>query len=389
MKLIALSFLILLTSCLKNSGGVIVNNTEPTVSTTNNGPYGGQIENDEVIPLPTVYDTNYNSFDLEQKIALANSGDTIIIDKNIDLNYPVQITKPIKIKALNKNINITGINLVQMFNIEDYNVEFEGFNFYMYNILKLINTQLDLMGKPIYGNVILKNNKFYLSGKSQIKIYGNDISFLNNTIFGLTTIDRDLFLLDILGNNINIYSNNIFDMNKHYSGGLLISRSNLGNIKDNFIWINAKKLNAAISLDEVQNYNIEDNRLYDSNSTRIKNNGFTEDINIDGSIAISIKNSSNIFNNGKTNYYYASHSLLTDEGDVNGSSNIQMLNNTSIPYVVKESLFNNISSEDYTPICLIGLNPTISLTTIQTGQNYIMENNSILYYTGAIKPACL
>lgn len=384
---------ILFVSSCNDGGGVITNTKEiPPTVTVYAGPFGGPIVNDQVIPPPTPYETNYTSYDLEQMIIKANDNDIIQIDKNVDMNYSIEITKPITLKSIaGKRIKITGQNLIQLFSLANNNINFDGIDFYMYNTEKMLNSQLDNVGNPVYGMVNITNSSFYLSGKSQAKIYANDLLFKNNSIFGFTTVIRPISLVDLTGNNLNIYANNIIDMTNNYQGGLLVNRSMSGNIKENFIYVYAQLFNGAISIDSSSNYNVESNSLYDNNSTRVKNNGFNLDPDNDGSIAISIRNSSNIFDNSKKNKYNAIHYLISDSlsGLPGASSGLGLSSIQSVVAVDFSKMFNHISSSDYTPICLIGQNPAISIIPFLNGNSYLLNSAQLLYYSGSIKPACL
>lgn len=404
MKLIAHNFLLFLSllfySCKNDGGGVISTSSQPptpTVVTPDNdfyGPFGGPINNDEVIPLASPFNPPLTTYDLDQLINNVNSGETLILEDDINFNYSLLIEKPIKLfGSSQKRVKLSAKNLLNLIQSDVNNVVIENFDIYLYNVESFIISPVNNVGKPTKSFLKLKNNRIFLSGKSSAKILFNNLILENNSFFGLSSNDRNFPILDITGDNIDIKGNFIIDNTLKYLNTLSLLQVSNANIDSNVIVAYAKGYFASITLRQSSDINISNNILYDRNSARIKNDGYSIDPNVDGSIAISIQESTNVYDQN-SNSYFATHSLITDMGNNIGNGVVESSNITMDNFVLKNSdispsqIFNNQSSMDFTPICLLGVNPLLTLTPNINWQSYIIQSGTELYYAGAIKPAC-
>src|SRR5690606_35063627 len=132
---------------------------------------------------------------------------------------------------------------------------------------------------------------------------------------------------------------------------------------------------------------IQHNVLADGNSSRIRNLTPQPDPQYDGSITIAINDSDYVTDNGEENYYNATHFQLSDI-NFGLSTNINFGSGTSVDVFDNEDLFNHPASSDYTPLCDLIDNPTIK-NSIVSGWNSYVTMLGVVYYAGAIKPACL
>lgn len=376
-------FFILLFGCGSNNGGVVSTST-PDTTTPSTTKYNGPIQNDVAVPDISTYSPPLTSYDLEQKINQANSGDTIILDKDINMNYSIIIDKPLTIKSLNR-ISINATNLTTLFFMYSNNVNFENIKFNLYNCQNVIQAQTNNIGLPIYDHLSFFNNLFLLNGNSTLKAIANNINIKNNTIIGLSTTNRDISLASFIGNDINILGNLIFDTTNNYQSGILIQRNNNANINNNIVKVFAKLLYGSITLIEANNINIQGNTLIDQNTTRTFNDGLNLDPDNDGSIGIAIKQSNNVFDNNIPNKTYATHMYISDLGSINGSTNIN-LNSLTTNNTDNSLIFSGVN--DYTPVCLVNINPVFSILPMNNYQTFTSTNFGLIYYAGAIAPAC-
>lgn len=399
MKLVNYVFLILLSltliSCKDEGGGVIVvEDPEVYVPPVFQGPFGGPVVGDSQVPAPSPYLPPYATFELQALINDTPDGGTLELERDADLkNFGLNISKAITITSkpgLTKPVKIKATGLTTLFNMQADNLTFSNLIFELININEFVSGDIDPISTlPLYSGLNMTNSQVLLRGSSSLLINLNGVSIQKSTILGLSGFRRneDLAVARFKGNNLTLTSNLFADVYNSYTTtiGLLDVEGAL--IKENVIRSYASKLYGAITATDIKDISLESNILYDANVDKI-NIEFGEDPELTGSIALSFQFADNFTDNGLTNSFNA-QLFRYDDVDEGGSININLSPGNNVNAFDGEDLFNFLPTEDFTPYCGIGTNPTISVTPKASWSSYVRQNNSTLYYAGAIKPACL
>lgn len=242
-------------------------------------------------------------------------------------------------------------------------------------------------GTPTVSNFSLEKSIVKLRGLSSFNISMNGILISKSTILGLSTARQsNLNMSKFVGNNLTLLANNFIDVFDSYSNSILLFKNDGVLIQENVVRCYCEKFLAAVSANEVKNMTIRGNLLHDRNENKSNSNLGNVDV---GSLAISFQLSDNISDEGFANLYAAQIFRLDDEEE-GGSFNINLSPGLSINPFPNTELFNYLPSEDFTPICELGGNPTISTVSKPSWSSYFSTRfGQTLYYSGAIKPACL
>lgn len=399
MRYLLLSFLLILSACndtVKGGGGVIVvtedsQPTTPSEPPPYTGPFGGPILNDDAVPLPSPYLPPYTFYEIQEMIDRANPGDTVVIDRDVNAIFGISISKSIKLTSPpDKIINFVGRNISSsLFTTLGNNVELSRIKFDLQNVAAFYTGNI-VTGE--FSGLILKESIIELSGISVLKINLDGVNLKNNTIVGLSNgVNESRALVELSGNNAQIIGNTIVDLKDSYGLGLSLRVVDTAEVRGNVIKCNCKMLGMPIRAFSLEHAIVSENILEDTNSGRLGNNGYYPDEDFDGSFGIGLELSHYVSDGGISNKFFADRYAIDDRNSpVTGhSDNINLLAGIPIPMFTNEQLFNYIPTKDWTPICNIGNNPSIS-TTAKTGWlSYTRANSQVLYYTGAIQPGCL
>ena len=387
-----LTLFLFLTACSQEGGGVIVTQDpqQPDIGSPQSHSGDPGIPDDPLAPDPE--DPRPYTFDQFQ--TLVNNtpdGGTLELEKDAEFFGAVNLTKSLTITSspsLGRNAVITSYN-GNPWILNANNISMNHLTFNLYNNLEFASGSLT-GGFPTYSNLALDHLILKLQGRSSVKVTVNGFYMTNSTVLGLSqSRQTDIPLMSIIGNNFFVAANNIIDVTDNYQGGLFLTGNLGGTVTSNVIRVFAEPFYGAISLRQVDGINLSRNILYDRNTTKINaliGNGLT------GSVAISFENSNNISDGGSPNAFNATYFNLN-----NTSTNINLTPGSTKPPFTNADLFNNLDSEDYTPMCLTsnpGLssqfpNPFISWESYSvTHPNPSGYEDVTLYYSGAIRPAC-
>lgn len=388
-----LALIIPLSACKesKNGGGVIVKTEQPQGPTSPppfTGPFGGPILNDQPIPDPSPYLPDYNGFDLENLINQAGSGDIIELDRDVRLSSSFSINKTVKIRSKpGMRVRIFGSNLPDLASTGFSNVEFKNITFILHNVNSFMTA-----GNPLVTGLVLDNVTVELSGTSSFKIFMNGVTIKNSTILGYSNLlDPESRLVNLSGNNFSILANTIVDVNQTYGSALFLDQVANSVVRSNVIRCYCQLLGAPIRTFTVDNTIISGNVVHDANQGRLANSGSFEDPDLDGSFGLALQYAHFISDEGVANKFNADRFAIDDTyvpGDPNISSDISLITTAAIPAFGNNQLFNFPATKDWTPICALGTNPTLSLNPVTGWSSYVTQNNTTIYYSGSIKPAC-
>lgn len=395
MKILALFFLMFLTACDQEGGGVIVTQSPPPVDVGVPQSHSGNpgIPDDALAGLPA--DPRPYTFDELQTLVYATpAGGTLELTKDAELFGQVIIDRPMTVtssSALGRNALIKSYSgspwVIQSDNIVMHHLSFD-----LYNNIDFASGSLN-SGIPTYNNLSIDHLIVKLRGRSSMKVTVNGFIMRNSTILGLTKYRQtQVPMMSITGNNFSVLGNTLFDVYDNYEGGLFLIGNQGGNVSDNVIRVFAEPFRGAISLRQVDNITLSRNILYDRNTT--KTNSIIGN-DLQGAVAISLESSNNVRDNSSPNLFNANYFTLID---VTNSTNINLTPGASKTAYTNGDLFNNLVTEDFTPICL----PTNATFTNQTPKPFLFwqddlvpadspnlyYQNVTIYYAGAIRPAC-
>jgi hypothetical protein len=387
MKKINILILILLSltfiGCSDEGGGVIVTqDPPPSGPTTVPGPFGGPINNDDPIPPASAYNPPYNSDTLQALVDAASAGDTIFLDRDAQLTFPVAINKPLKIQSepsLGRRAKIRSSNSASTFSITVSNVELSNLEF------DLANSSLVASGEA-FTDLVVEKSLIKLRGTSSFNLNTSGAIVRENTILGLATSrNKNLSMVELSGSNITFISNIVVDVLDSYRNSLFLSSAEGMSIQDNILRCFCEPLFAPVTLNNSLDIILRSNLLHDRNTN--KNNALVVGTDL-GSVAISFQSSSNISDSGFANSYAAQIFRLDDEEE-GDSTLINLSPGLVINPFGNDDLFNFLPTEDFTPICNAS-NLGISLTPRPNWRSYVgSSSGNTYYYPGAIKPACL
>lgn len=380
--------LIFLISCKEEGGGVIVtedpNASQPPVY---QGPFGGPQGGDSNVLGPSPYLPAYSTFELQDLINNTPEGGTLELDRDVVISsFGLTINKPITITSSGalKKIKVSQISSV--FNLYSNNLTLRNLSFELINTSTFVESG-DNAG-DYFSGVTMDKIVVLLRGTSFVNIIANGTVIQNSSIIGLSQVKRpEMPIVKLKGNNISVIGNNILDATNKYTLGLGLLNVTGAVIKENVIRCYCDSFYGAISGSLLNDIVLESNILHDANDN--KENVNFGDTSVDkGSIALSFIDTINMVDNGFSNTYSAQLFSFDDieEGD---SSGIILTPGNTIPAFGSNVLFNYMPTEDLTPYCGIGNNPTISLSPKNSWQSYQLNGGGTLYYSGAIKPACL
>lgn len=391
--ILLLSLCLNLTACKDEGGGVIVVE-DPKAETPTppyQGPFGGPISGDEEVPDPSPYLPAYDAFALQELINNAQPGDTLELDRNVDLrNIGLIIDKPLTITgaaSLNRPVLFKATNVSSLFYLMSNNLTLNNIKFDLFNTPEFAATSY-IGSTPEFGNLTLSRSQVLLRGNSSLVIKLSGVLINQSTIIGLSTVKKDTIgVARIQGTNITLTGNNFIDATNSYISALGLVDVVGAVVRENVFRSFAPIYYGAITLSDVKDMVLESNVLYDANVGK-ENSQFGTDPEFTGSVAISFQFIDNLSDNGLTNSFNAELFRL-DDFDEGFSTNINLVPGALVNIFDKDNLFNFFPSEDFSPFCAIGTNPTISATPKSTWSSYVRQNGSTLYYSGAIKPACL
>lgn len=393
MKTILALFLTLALVGCKDDGGGVISKTEtpaaPTAPPPFTGPFGGPIANDSSIPDPSEYLPPLTAFDLEVLIFNAVDGGIIELDRDIELRYTPSIYKSVKIRSKpGKRVKLIARNLANMFSTNSNNIEFLNIDFELYNTPSFISN-----GNQAGSGLVLDRVKVELNGTSSFVINMQGVNLKNSTVLGLSNIiDETRPMIRLRGNNHSIIGNTIVDVRNAFYSGIYLDGVASSSIKNNIIRCHCLRLGAPIRAFIFDNSEVSGNIIYDSNAGRLENGGYFADPDLDGSFGLALQYSHFITDNGIANKVNADRFLIDDRfvpNDPNVSANNSFIETATIPAFGENQLFNYPPTKDWTPICALGTNPTLSTTAVTGWQSYVTAENVTVYYSGALKPGCL
>lgn len=384
--------LVFLTACSQEGGGVIVTQDPqlPDVGTPQSHSGDPGIPDDPLADTPENL-LPYTTYELQLLVDATADGGTLELTKDAELFGSVNLYKSLTITSsasLGRNAVIKSFNGSPWVIAAD-NISMNHLTFDLYNNIEFASSSM-IGGLPSFNNLSLSHLIVKLRGRSSMGVTVNGFLMQNSTILGLSQFRQtDVPLMTITGNNFTVLGNNIFDVYDNYQGGLFLTGNFGGNVSENVIRVYAEPFMGAISLRNVNNITLSRNTLYDRNSG--KNNALLGTGFI-GSVAISFENSNLIVDNSSPNLFNATFFVLE-----NSSTNISLTPGPIKAPFNNGDLFNNLASEDFTPMCLVsnagldGQNPTpfFSWSSYNvTAPNPSGFENVLLHYAGAIKPAC-
>lgn len=411
MNFVKILFLILfslnLVSCDQEGSGVVtVSNPKAPVETPTNpepveppftGPFGGPVDGDSAVPDPSEYVAPYESWEIQAMIWEASAGDTIYLTKDAELTMGIDVNKSLNFAShpsLSRPVRIKAQSLPSLFSVSANNISFYNLIFDLRNVGEFLTSEISMVtGKSLYAGLNINRTQFILRGLSSLIATYNGVSMIQSSVIGLSNIRRDSIgdnrhpLVFFQGDNISITGSNLIDATDNYTVPLYFSYNQGITVRENvirgFVW----RYMGPIGITHVTNGLVQGNFLHDANTDKV-NLDFGYDEEEVGSIAIGVEQSTQITDGGQYNYYNAQKFTLTDELE-GGSTNISLTPGLQILPFDKDDLFNYPSTEDFTPLCDMSKNPSISTTPKSTWSSYQLGDGTILYYAGAIRPACL
>lgn len=300
-KIILLSFLFLC-ACQDDGGGVVRNDFPGLDPDT---VYGGPVENDEVIIPPPPVVGAMDSSELQLLIFNANNGETITLDRDLNLNQRVIVNKNITLD-LGEN-KAQAINTSVAFEVDDFILTIEN------GEIELINSSL--LSDLSTSEVEISSVDISLRGNSRITSNGSFILF-DSSVVGYSAVQKNFPLVYLRGSNSSISESVLLDYSEKYETTLLLENAEDVSIVDNIINCYCIPQRGAISFRNSTNIFMSSNILHDRNIG--KENGA-----ITGSIGIAFEESDTVSDAGLENFSSAEIKSF-DDSDTNGSLNVNL-----------------------------------------------------------------
>lgn len=361
MRILILTLLLAFVSCDKkgNGGGTIYTNlceNHPTncQEIPDDQQRGGPVIGDDVIPPYVPPLSNYDHNDIQAMVNGASSGDTILIDRDVNIRASILVNKPLTIKkdpSVSGNITLYLDGVAAGFLIGSNNVAFEDFIVEMENSVGFSGASIDGLGNYNVNNIIIKNLLVKVFGVSRFGVRGNGILIENTTIVGYSDISLDFFLTDLDGDNLSIRGSMILDKNRAYRGIINYQNRTGLTINSSVLVGHAEAEYSIIKAFRATNVVIENNILQDSNTNRVNVvNDPTDEF--DNSNVLDFLEITNLTDNGNANKYAAYRFYVSDLGESPpGSTGVVLGSQTQIPLFN----FSDILEDDLSINC--GVNP--------------------------------
>lgn len=392
--LLIFSFLVTLSACNDEGGGVIITQDPPPAGDIGTpGPFGGPLDNDEGIPDPSAYNPDYNSITLQALIDAADAGATIELDRDASLTSSIEIHKPVIITSaasLGRRAKISIVNSASLFEVQSDDFELHNLELELVSTSSLVNSVV-INGVSSYNNFTMDKTIVKLRGSSSAQIKINNGTIIHNTILGLSSYRKsDTSVMELTGSGFSVLANVIVDVDNHYQNGLLLSTVSNATVQDNVIRAFAEPSFGAISGENMTNVIIRNNILHDANTDKSNTVLGSGDV---GSIGLSFRTSDTVTDQGSINLY-ASQMYRYDDSEENFSFNVSFTAGVLVADFDKDDLFNFPPTEDFTPLCSAS-DP--SVITINSGNNTHPNwqsyqgpsSGQTFWYAGAIQPACI
>ena len=396
MRLLFILFIMIgLTACDDGGGGTIYTDLckdHPTNCEIipEDQQRGGPINNDDDIP-PFVEDNSfYTSFEIEQQIALANDGDTILIDKNVEIRNPIIINKPItlmKDPQVSEDIILNVIETSSAFFLAADNVVIKDLEIDLDNSFSLVEANSDFDNNVLASNLTFENVVVKLFGIARADIAANNLTLKNSTFLGLADVRLDDFnMIELRGDGIEISGNVLADVNNNYKGVIFIQGFDNMVVNSNLIKGHASAgLSAVVGMIDVDNVSIENNVMQDSNTGR-QNIESDPDDEVNGSAVVGVLQSNDIRDNGKVNTFKSDRFLLSDILiDFQISTNVVFGTQIELSNLFTSGdIFNN----DYSLKCDLANNPAIFSANDDNNLTAITGTSSFYAGSTLLAPNC-